>query len=161
MPFDFSAKFPGKTYTMMGPGRNAVDVNDRKFYAEDGTLMSDIGQQGMFSNQRNEGAETPPKGIFLLAAEDIFRSLEQRKQTHQNERLAVVISFYEIYCGKLFDLLNNRQPLHARENHKNKTVISGLQEERVRNVMELMNVIEFGLQSRTTSATGANVDSRL
>ena len=61
--------------------------------------------------------------------------------------LGVFIAFYEIYCGKLFDLLNNRldsmhslacvalevrrlqrQILHARENAKGNVVIAGLQE---------------------------------
>merc|ERR1711972_1311547 len=69
------------------------------------------------------------------------------------------VAFYEIYCGKLFDLLNNRQTLHARENAKSNVVIVGLQEHLVENVQELMEVIEYGLNSRTTGVTGANVDS--
>ena len=63
--------------------------------------------------------------------------------------LGVFIAFYEIYCGKLFDLLNNRQVLHARENAKGNVVISGLQapcpplrqtrkEQPVGNVQDLM-----------------------
>eukprot|EP00418_Pyrodinium_bahamense_P029350 CAMPEP_0179131688 /NCGR_PEP_ID=MMETSP0796-20121207/62565_1 /TAXON_ID=73915 /ORGANISM="Pyrodinium bahamense, Strain pbaha01" /LENGTH=345 /DNA_ID=CAMNT_0020830619 /DNA_START=144 /DNA_END=1178 /DNA_ORIENTATION=- len=94
-------------------------------------------------------------GIFLLAAQDIFRSLNNKEHSH----LGVYIAFYEIYCGKLFDLLNNRQILHARENAKSNVVIVGLQEHPVENVQELMEVIEFGLNSRTTGVTGANVDS--
>jgi len=49
--------------------------------------------------------------------------------------------------------------LHARENAKNKVIIVGLQEQRVRNGEELMEVIEYGLTGRTTGITGANVDS--
>ena len=52
--------------------------------------------------------------------------------------LGVFIAFYEIYCGKLFDLLNNRQVLHARENAKGNVVISQLQEQPVGNVQDLM-----------------------
>jgi len=94
-------------------------------------------------------------GIFLLASQDIFRCLSSKDHVH----LEVHIAFYEIYCGKLFDLLNHRQMLHARENAKSNVVIVGLQEHRVENVQELMEVIEFGLTSRTTGVTGANVDS--
>ena len=43
-------------------------------------------------------------GIFQLATEDLFASLPSAK-----EPLSVVVAFYEIYCGKLFDLLNSRQ----------------------------------------------------
>jgi len=94
-------------------------------------------------------------GIFLLASQDIFRCLNSKDYSH----LGVYIAFYEIYCGKLFDLLNNRQILHARENAKSNVVIVGLQEHLVVNVQELMEVIEFGLSSRTTGVTAANVDS--
>jgi len=94
-------------------------------------------------------------GIFLLASQDIFRLISSKEYAH----LGVFIAFYEIYCGKLFDLLNNRQLLHARENAKQNVVIVGLQEHPVGNVQDLMEVIEFGLNSRTTGVTGANVDS--
>lgn len=99
------------------------------------------------------GDKTP--GIFLLAAQDIFGMLGSKENSH----LGVYIAFYEIYCGKLFDLLNNRQLLHARENAKGNVIIVGLQEHLVENVQELMEVIEYGLNSRTTGITGANVDS--
>merc|ERR1712136_543649 len=89
------------------------------------------------------------------ASQDIFRCLASKE--HAN--LGVYIAFYEIYCGKLYDLLNSRQILHARENGKANVVIVGLQEHLVENVQELMEVIEFGLNSRTTGVTGANVDS--
>lgn len=94
-------------------------------------------------------------GIFLLASQDIFRALASKEHAH----LSVYIAFYEIYCGKLFDLLNNRQILQARENAKSNVVIVGLKEHPVENVQELMEVIEYGLNSRTTGQTGANVDS--
>lgn len=94
-------------------------------------------------------------GIFLLAARDLFRGLTNREFGH----LGVHVAFYEIYCGKLFDLLNNRQILHARENAKANVVIVGLQELAVQNSQELMEVIDLGLSSRTTGVTGANIDS--
>jgi len=123
--FAYGQTGSGKTFTMMGPNKRQGEVSDR----------------------------TP--GIFLLAAQDIFRGLNSKEHSH----LGVYIAFYEIYCGKLFDLLNNRQILHARENAKSNVVIVGLQEHPVENVQELMEVIEFGLNSRTTGVTGANVDS--
>ena len=48
-------------------------------------------------------------GLYVLGATDIFKLRDQEFQT-----LTVTISFYEIYCGKLFDLLNNREQLQAR-----------------------------------------------
>lgn len=101
----------------------------------------------------SERERTP--GIFALAAQDMFRGLANKEFSN----LGVYIAFYEIYCGKLFDLLNGRQMLQARENAKSNVVIVGLQEHLVENVQELLEVIEFGLNSRTTGVTGANVDS--
>jgi kinesin family protein 2/24 len=46
-------------------------------------------------------------GLYLLAAHDIFALLNHDHYSH----LSVTISFYEIYCGKLFDLLNERSLL--------------------------------------------------
>lgn len=47
------------------------------------------------------------KGLYLLAADDIFRMLK-------NYDMEVWLSFYEIYCGKLYDLLNDKAILFAR-----------------------------------------------
>lgn len=107
--------------------------------------------------RQTEGAadsEITP-GIFLLAARDLFHGLNAKEFGH----LGIHVAFYEIYCGKLFDLLNNRQLLHARENARSNVVIVGLQEDPVRNAQDLMEVIDIGLASRTTGVTGANVDS--
>lgn len=46
-------------------------------------------------------------GLYLLAAHDIFIKLQEP----ENSQMQILVSFYEIYCGKLFDLLNNRSLL--------------------------------------------------
>jgi kinesin family member 2/24 len=51
-------------------------------------------------------------GLYLLAAYDICSLL-----SHYPE-LTLHVSFYEIYCGKLYDLLNNRELIHCREDAK-------------------------------------------
>ena len=65
----------------------------------------------------NDG-QTP--GLYLLAAYDIINLLKSYPEFQLN------VSFYEIYCGKLFDLLNNRELVHCREDHKQKVNIVGL-----------------------------------
>lgn len=51
------------------------------------------------------GAGTGEPGMYLLAANDIFTLLE----SDHYSSFHIKLSFYEIYCGKLFDLLNERQ----------------------------------------------------
>lgn len=73
--------------------------------------------------------------------------------------MSIWISFYEIYCGKLYDLLNDRQQLYAREDAKQNVNIVGLQEKKITGVQSLMQIIEFGSSVRITGVTGANMDS--
>ena len=51
-------------------------------------------------------------GLYLLASWDII------EQLHMYTDLTLEVSFYEIYCGKLFDLLNKRSECFCREDHK-------------------------------------------
>jgi len=44
-------------------------------------------------------------GLYLLAAYDMINLLNSYEDIEMN------LSFYEIYCGKLFDLLNNKEML--------------------------------------------------
>ena len=71
----------------------------------------------------------------------------------------IEISFYEIYCGKLFDLLNGRNVVMARVDAKERVQIMGLTEWNCVSVEDLMNIIDYGLSSRTTGSTAANSDS--
>lgn len=66
------------------------------------------------------GNGTTVRGLYLLASEDIFKILKHKAE------LEVWISFYEIYCGKLYDLLNDKNILFAREDSKNNVNIVGL-----------------------------------
>jgi len=57
-------------------------------------------------------------GLFLLATEDIFLKIREVIIKKRNLQFKVWVSFYEIYSGKLYDLLNNRNILFAREDGK-------------------------------------------
>ena len=59
-------------------------------------------------------AEKNVEGLYMLASKEIFAKINSSKY----QDVKVYISFYEIYCGKLFDLLNNRNQLYAREDGK-------------------------------------------
>ena len=92
-------------------------------------------------------------GLYLLAAFDVIELL------NQYEDLELYLSFYEIYCGKLYDLLNKREEVICREDAKQKVNIVGLTEKPVIQVEDIMQIIGTGLQNRTSGTTGANADS--
>ena len=98
-------------------------------------------------------------GIFPIALADLFGRLEGLDSPDPESSIVVVASFFEIYCGKLFDLLNARKHLHARENSQGKVIIQGIREIEAVSASDLMSQISVGLNSRTTGVTGANVDS--
>ena len=59
--------------------------------------------------------------MYYLGAEDIFAIRDKYYPS-----LEINLSFYEIYCSKLFDLLNGREQLQAREDAKQNVNIIGL-----------------------------------
>ncbi|XP_027745190.1 kinesin-like protein KIF24 [Empidonax traillii] len=113
------------------------------------------GQTGAGKTYTMIGTHRNP-GLYALAAKDIFRHLEA---SPSGKDLFVFISFYEIYCGQLYDLLNGRKRLYAREDSKHVVQIVGLQEVQVESVDELLEVILKGGKERSTGATGVNSDS--
>lgn len=78
-------------------------------------------------------------GLYLLAAYDIINLLNSYPD------LFLQVSFYEIYCGKLYDLLNKRVLLHCREDGKQKVNIVGLEQTTVVSVEEIMQIMVSGL----------------
>jgi kinesin family protein 2/24 len=92
-------------------------------------------------------------GLYLLAAFDVIELL------NQYEDLELYLSFYEIYCGKLYDLLNSKTEVLCREDAKQKVNIVGLTETKVVQVEDIMKLIGAGLTCRTSGSTGANAES--
>ncbi|XP_054843050.1 kinesin-like protein KIF24 [Eublepharis macularius] len=113
------------------------------------------GQTGAGKTYTMIGTHQNP-GLYALAAKDIFRQLET---SQARKDLHVWISFYEIYCGQLYDLLNGRKRLFAREDSKHIVQIVGLREVQVDAVNLLLEVILKGGKERSTGATGVNSDS--
>ena len=60
------------------------------------------------------------------------------------------VSFYEIYGGNCFDLLNEKAKVQILEDRNNNVIINGLVEEEVTSEMELLERINFAFEKRTT-----------
>jgi len=110
----------------------------------------------MLGNNHIKNDKNPQvPGLYLLSCIDIFSNLKKKEFSN----LEIWVSFYEIYCNKLFDLLNNKNVLQAREDGKGNICIVGLVEKNTKNIQELLDIIDYGLNSRTVGITGANLDS--
>ena len=89
------------------------------------------------------------------AAGEILAELAQP----YNEGLVLWVSFFEIYGGKVYDLLNGRKKLVIREDARAQMCVVGLQEFEVDNVELVQRLIEHGTAARCTGSTGANSES--
>ncbi|KAH8583309.1 centromere associated Kip4p [Cryptosporidium sp. chipmunk genotype I] len=125
--FAYGQTGSGKTYTMMGSENTANSNSLRK---------------------RTERE----LGIFELAVNNIFELLEQSE--HENKE--VYVSFFEIYCDKLYDLLNNQKLVSAMENSKREVVVKDLTERLIKTKEDLLSVISKGLEYRRTAQNSMN-----
>ncbi|KAL1814426.1 hypothetical protein DCAR_0518563 [Daucus carota subsp. sativus] len=106
--------------------------------------------------QTGSGKTFTMKPLPLKASRDIL-TLMQRN--YRNQGFQLYFSFFEIYGGKLYDLLNDRKKLCMREDGSKQVCIVGLQEYRVSDVETIKELIERGNATRSTGTTGANEES--
>ncbi|XP_020101578.1 kinesin-like protein KIN-13A isoform X1 [Ananas comosus] len=107
--------------------------------------------------QTGSGKTFTMQPLPLRAAEDIVRYLHQ--PAYRNQKFKLWLSYFEIYGGKLFDLLCDRRKLCMREDGRQQVCIVGLQEFEVLDVQIVKEYIEKGNAARSTGSTGANEES--
>ena len=132
--------------------RTAAHLTDTVFEGGRATCFA-YGQTGSGKTHTMMGSpgsavHAPEPGLYLLAARDILMRLPPQH--------SLIVSFYEIYTGKLFDLLNSREKLRALEDAKQNVNIVGLTEHLVVNPDQIMKIITSGNRLRSQGATGAN-----
>lgn len=97
------------------------------------------------------------KGVYAMAARDVFSYLSSKKFAHLN--LQVSASFFEIYSGKVFDLLNEKNKLRVLEDGKQVVQVVGLVERVCANPADVLQLIQIGSMARTSGQTAANNQS--
>ncbi|XP_010117575.1 PREDICTED: kinesin-like protein KIF2C, partial [Chlamydotis macqueenii] len=102
-------------------------------------------------------SQNASKGIYAFASQDVFLLLNQPRYRSQN--LEVYVTFFEIYNGKVFDLLNKKAKLRVLEDGKQQVQVVGLQERQVSCAEDVIKMIEMGSACRTSGQTFANASS--
>jgi kinesin family protein 2/24 len=101
--------------------------------------------------QTGSGKTYTMKGIHNSAVNEIFSH-----KMHNGKNTRVFMSFFEIYGGKCFDLLNKNNKVRILEDKNHKVQIPGLTEHEVDTTEDMHKVIEFGHDARTTHKTKSN-----
>merc|ERR1719427_1805054 len=96
-------------------------------------------------------------GIYAFATKDVFKLLNSPK--YKNNNLVVSCSYFEIYSGKVFDLLSGKSKLRVLEDGKQQVVVVGLTETEVESVDDVLKLITHGNNLRTSGQTSANAHS--
>lgn len=96
-------------------------------------------------------------GIYAMATKDVFMYLRSPKYRPLN--LTISASFFEIYSGKVFDLLSEKNKLRVLEDGKQQVQVVGLTERVVDSVDEVLKLIQQGNNTRTSGQTSANANS--
>merc|ERR1719347_1162624 len=96
-------------------------------------------------------------GIYAFATKDVFKLLKSPK--YKNNNLIVSCRYFEIYSGKVFDLLSGKSKLRVLEDGKQQVVVVGLTETDVECVEDVLKLITHGNNLRTSGQTSANAHS--
>eukprot|EP00826_Nyctotherus_ovalis_P032301 TRINITY_DN2603_c0_g1_i13.p1 TRINITY_DN2603_c0_g1~~TRINITY_DN2603_c0_g1_i13.p1 ORF type:complete len:486 (+),score=151.16 TRINITY_DN2603_c0_g1_i13:116-1573(+) len=114
-------------------------------------LVVDKGTVTIFAyGQTGSGKTFTMEGIQKAAINDMV------KHGKAQGKLVYNVSYFEIYFGKVFDLLNNRQSLVLLEDANSKIQVKGLVEQPANSPESILKIISFGNSKRSTSPTVAN-----
>ncbi|CAF0727101.1 unnamed protein product [Didymodactylos carnosus] len=94
-------------------------------------------------------------GIYAQTTRDIFQRYEKRFK----QQIDIYCTFFEIYCGKVYDLLNNKKRLRVLEDQKGLVQICDRKEQHVKTVQDVLAIIQLGMNIRTSGQTAANFNS--
>lgn len=107
--------------------------------------------------QTGSGKTYTMSGVQSLAAQDVFKLIDSPQ--HRDKDIEVHCAFFELYGGRCVDLLHDRRVCAIREDGKGRVQIESLGEIIVSDESELLDLIEKGMNARTTHATEMNNDS--
>jgi len=104
--------------------------------------------------QTGSGKTFTMKGIQNLAIDSLYQAVGKSEKKFQ-----FFVSFFEIYGGRVFDLLNNKNKLQVLEDKNQKIQIFGLEEMEAKNNEEMLGIIDLANSIRTTHNTVTNETS--
>jgi kinesin family protein 1 len=106
--------------------------------------------------------EPDQKGIIPLMCEELFQRIEQLSSSQDKIQCTVEVSYMEIYCERVRDLLNPKNKtnnLKVREHPIMGPYVEDLSKLVVKHYMDIDRLIDEGNKARTVAATNMNETS--
>ncbi|GAB5359119.1 hypothetical protein AAMO2058_000517300 [Amorphochlora amoebiformis] len=149
-PFKFDQVLDEKCNNEIAYQCTAAPLVSHVFKGKRGTCFA-YGQTGSGKTWTMSG-EGHVIGIYQMIARDLFK--HKKRPEYQN--MSIHVSYFEIYQGHVFDLLNRRNRLMVLEDGKGKVGLKGLTEYQVKDSRELIAAIDRGASIRRQGSTSAN-----
>jgi hypothetical protein len=105
--------------------------------------------------QTGSGKTFTMEGVQKLAVNDFFAGADIMKE-ETGRMFTFTVSYFEIYNGKIFDLLDSHNQRKVQEDRSGTIQIPGLKEVQARSADEMTQLIEYGLSERKTKSTACN-----
>ena len=114
------------------------------------------GQTGSGKTYTMGGVMKPQEtnhGIYTYVTQQVFQKIDKLSGK------SVLMSFFEIYCGRVFDLLNSKNRLRVLEDWNNQVNVCNLSMKPVCKIEDVIDLIKSGSSLRTTGKTLLNTKS--
>ena len=135
------------------------ESTEELYYCSVSPMIDLVLNQGIVTcfayGQTGSGKTYTMKGIQNLAIDSLF----EEAKLITKKKLVFYISFFEIYGGRLYDLLNNKNKLQVLDDKNGKVQIFGLEEIFAETPDDMRDIIDRANSIRTTHNTVTNETS--
>ena len=101
--------------------------------------------------QTGSGKTYTMQGVISLSVDKIYSVWQENYPDYK-----IYLSFYEIYGGRCYDLLNKKAKVQVLEGSDNQVIIQNLHEREIDTKEDMTRTIEFAFDQRTTHTTVHN-----
>ncbi|CAF3116137.1 unnamed protein product, partial [Rotaria socialis] len=136
--FKFDYTFDEKVSNELVYHYIAAPLIDTMFNGGNATVFA-YGKTSTMGGDLSSAKTDYSHGIYAQIARGIFHRL---LQPQYRTSLEIFITFYEIYCGKVFDLLNNKKRLRVFEDQNGFVQVCDQQEQQVKSIQDVLNIIQ-------------------
>jgi Kinesin motor domain len=159
--FTYGQTNAGKTYTMEGKSlrnRRTRGLIPRSISYIFETIYTI--QRQLLKNRENAASLSSTKSVDSSYDDDQANNSGKDNNCEQHIEFTVSVSFYEIYCEKIRDILNPVQDnMRIRETKTDGFLVQDLTEIACKNEEEMLGALERGKNNRSTAATLMNAYS--